>query len=171
MTTEAAAPVTTAGSAPAPTKLAKPTLPFHLPRPEQVLGQDDATELVILPDPTGYSMLIALPTMAQQTASGIWLPQLTTDQERAAAVVGVVLAQGPQCYKDPRKFGVWDEDKQKFVLLPPWCKVGDTIMFARYSGMRFKTRDIESGDLVEYRMLSDDMCTGTVPEGAHVEGL
>lgn len=105
-------------------------------------------------------MLVALPTLAQQTAGGIYIPETVNDRERVAAVVGTVIAMGKDCYLDQRKFPTG-----------PWCKVGDTVMFARYSGMRFKTTDLESGNLVEYRMLSDDMVVGVVPEGAHVEGL
>ncbi len=115
--------------------------------------------MVILPDPTGYSMLVALPTMAEMTAGGIIIPEVINDRERAAAVVGTVLAQGPDCYTHP-----------KFTS-GPWCKVGDKVMFSRYSGMRFKSLDAETGEMVEYRMLSDDQIVGTVPEGAQVGGL
>ena len=122
---------------------------------------DSQTELVILPDPVGYNMLIALPTMAQRSKGGIIIPFETNERERAAAVVGTVLAQGPLCYKDQKRF----PDGQ------PWCKTGDQVMFSRYSGMRFKSKDRESGDMVEYRMLSDDQIVGTVPAGAEVGGL
>ena len=122
---------------------------------------DSDTQMVILPDPTGYNMLIALPTMAQQSKGGIIIPFETNERDRAAAVVGTVLAQGPLCYQDPKRF---PDGK-------PWCKIGDVVMFSRYSGMRFKSKDLESGDMVEYRMLSDDQIVGTVPEGAEVGGL
>jgi len=118
------------------------------------------TEVVVLPDPVGYHMLVALPTFAQQTASGVYIPDTVNERERAATVVGQVLAMGSDCYSDPRKFPGG-----------PWCKVGDTVLFSRYSGMRFKSKDAESGDMVEYRMLSDDLIVGTVPHGAEVGGL
>jgi co-chaperonin GroES (HSP10) len=125
-------------------------------------GNTDAseTELVILPDPVGYNMLIALPTMEQQTAGGIIIPETVSDRERAATVVGVVLAMGNLCYKDEARFHG-----------EPWCKVGDTVLFSRYSGMRFRAKDFESGDMVEYRMLADDQIVGTVPKGAQVGAL
>jgi hypothetical protein len=47
----------------------------------------------------------------------------------------------------------------------PWCKLGDTVLFSRYAGKRFT---IEG---VEFRMLSDDEITATVPSGAKVGGL
>lgn len=139
---------------------AKPVLNAS-PAPKPPSDLDSQTEMVILPDPVGYNMLIALPTMAQQTKGGIIIPFETNERERAAAVVGTVLAQGPLCYKDPKRF---PDGK-------PWCQTGDQVMFSRYSGMRFKSKDRESGDMVEYRMLSDDQIVGTVPAGAEVGGL
>ena len=119
------------------------------------------TTFVTLPDPVGHHMLVALPTMKEQTEKGIFIPAVTNERERAAAVVGTVLAMGSTCYQDKRRFPNGE----------PWCKAGDSVMFSRYSGMRFKSKDIESGDLVEYRMLADDQIVGTVPDGAIVEGL
>ena len=121
---------------------------------------EQETELVQLPDPVGYHMLVALPTMAEQTASGLYIPETVNERERAASVVGVVLAMGDSCYKDTRKFPDG-----------AWCKVGDTVLFSRYQGMRFRSKDSATGDMVEYRMLTDDGIVGTVPEGAEVGGL
>lgn len=148
-----AAPTTRAPAAPIPIK----TNAFGQTAPSV---SEETTEMVVLPDPVGYHMLVALPTVAQQTAKGIIIPEEVTERERAATVVGTVLAQGPDCYKDQRKFPNG-----------AWCKVGDNVLFSRYQGMRFKSKDTESGDMVEYRMLSDDGIVGTVPEGAEVGGL
>lgn len=126
--------------------------PKHIDEPE--------TEMVILPDPVGHYMLVALPTIEQQTAAGIIIPETVSERERAATVVGTVLAMGSACYKDPRRFPEG-----------AWCKDGDTVMFSRYQGMRFRSRDIATGDMVEYRMLTDDAIVGTVPRGAVVSGL
>lgn len=124
------------------------------------MAAEEQTELVILPDPVGYHMLVALPTLEQQTANGIIIPESVTERERAATVVGTVLAMGPDCYKDTKKFPNG-----------AWCKTGDNVLFSRYQGMRFKSKDPETGGMVEYRMLSDDGIVGTVPEGAEVGGL
>lgn len=129
------------------------------------------TELIILPDPVGWRLLIALPTMAEKLASGLYIPDEVNERERAATVVGRVLAMGSLCYQDPKKYGIWDSEKQTFVLQEPWCKVDDTVLFSRYSGMRFRAKDGESGDMVEYRMLNDDEIMGTVPAGAAVGAL
>jgi co-chaperonin GroES (HSP10) len=148
--TTSAAKTTPAGTAPASN--------IQLPRLRSDLDSD--TEMVILPDPVGHFMLIALPTMAEQTAGGIIIPTAVNERERAASVVGTVLAMGPSCYKDRQRFPDG-----------AWCKEGDKVLFSRYQGMRFKSKDIESGEMVEYRMLADDAITGTVPDGADVGGL
>lgn len=122
------------------------------------LGSD--TRMVVLPDPVGHHMLIALPTIEQKTKSGLYIPDTVTERERAATVVGYVIAQGDDCYKD----------KQRFPS-GPWCKTGDTVLFSRYQGMRFMSLDAETGEMVEYRMLTDDGIVGTVPEGAKVGAL
>jgi co-chaperonin GroES (HSP10) len=121
---------------------------------------DSDTEMVILPDPVGHFMLIALPTMAEQTKGGIIIPTAVNERERAASVVGTVLAQGPSCYKDKTRFPDG-----------AWCKTGDKVLFSRYQGMRFKSKDVESGEMVEYRMLADDSIVGVAPDGADVGGL
>lgn len=132
-----------------------------LPTPQKPPADlDSDTEMVILPDPVGFHMLVALPTMAEQTKGGILIPSVVNERERAAAVVGTVLAMGSGCYKDAKRFPDG-----------AWCKTGDKVLFSRYSGMRFKTRDVESGEMVEYRMLSDDQIVGTVPDGAEVGAL
>ena len=144
--------------------------PGRLPPVGTLTRSEQETQLVVLPDPVGYQMLVALPTAAEKTESGIYIPYSVNERERAATVVGTVLAMGDLCYRDIRRFGYTD-DEGKVVLGKPWCKVGDTILFSRYSGMRFKSMDPESGDMVEYRMLSDDQIVGTVPSGAKVGGL
>jgi co-chaperonin GroES (HSP10) len=137
-------------------------------KPDEDLGMMHA------PDPVGHFMLVALPEIEVRTAKGIYLPETVSDRERAASVVGTVIAMGPDCYKDP-------EPKMPSDLPPgtpvtvlaarprfpsgPWCKVGDTVLFSRYAGKRFK---IEG---VEFRMLSDDEITATIPDGAKVGGL
>lgn len=121
---------------------------------------DSMTEMVFLPDPVGHYMLVALPTMAEKSEGGVIIPRVVREGERIATVVGKVLEMGSSCYKDKTRFPDG-----------PWCKKGDTVMFSRYQGMRFKSLDAESGEMVEYRMLTDDAIVGTVPTGAIVTGI
>lgn len=137
-----------------------PTLPAFSTMHNTTSGAPEDTTLVILPDPVGHHMLVALPTIEQKTKSGIIIPTAVTERERAATVVGYVIAMGDDCYKDVKRFPNG-----------AWCKTGDTVLFSRYQGMRFVSQDTETGEMVEYRMLSDDGIVGTVPEGAKVGAL
>lgn len=134
----------------------RPVLPAFSTQHEK----PEDTTLVILPDPVGHHMLVALPTIEQKTKSGIIIPTAVTERERAATVVGYVIAMGADCYQDKARFPNG-----------AWCKTGDTVLFSRYQGMRFVSQDTETGEMVEYRMLSDDGIVGTVPEGAKVGAL
>lgn len=108
-----------------------------------------SVDAINLPDPTGHYLLVALPNMERVTAGGVLLLDDTVDNERAASVFGTVLAMGPDAYQDERRFPSG-----------PRCTVGDTIMFTRYQGVRFKVEG------VEYRLLSDDLVLATVSEEA-----
>lgn len=135
--------------------------------------EDNKEDLGLMhaPDPVGHFMLVALPTMNDRTESGIWIPPTVNDRERAASVVGTVLAMGPDCYIDPEpKLPETTAPVTVVVARPrfpsgPWCKIGDTVLFSRYAGKRFT---IEG---TEFRMLADDEITATVPAGARVGGL
>lgn len=132
-----------------------------LPLPHVTIAQPpkEETELLHAPDPVGHFMLVALPTMEEKTAGGIYIPDSVTDRERAASVVGHVIALGPDCYT-----GQYPNGAPRFPS-GAWCKEGDTVLFSRYQGMRFK---IEG---VEFRMLADDQIVATVPNEAKVGGL
>ena len=92
-----------------------------------------------LPKPTGYRVLILPFSLPSVTKGGIQLAKATVDKERLATVVGLVVALGPDAYKDFNKFPEG-----------AWCKEGDWVIFGRYAGARFQ---IEGGDM---RLLNDD---------------
>ncbi len=66
-----------------------------------------------LPKPSGYHMLVGLVELKEQTEGGIYIPEARLADERAASIVGLVLKQGPDCYKSEKKFPTG-----------PWCKRG-----------------------------------------------
>lgn len=77
--------------------------------------------------PCGHRILVkpeklhdADPTYRQAAAAGILIPEMAKKLEQAAMDKGVVVAIGPTAFKD---FGG-----------EAWCKVGDTIAFAKYGG-------------------------------------
>lgn len=137
-------------------------------------GKHEDLDMMHAPDPVGHFMLVALPKVEMRTAAGVYVPDVVSDRERAASVVGSVIAMGPDCYQDPSPklpdnlpAGVPVTVLAARPRFPsgPWCKIGDTVLFSRYAGKRFT---IEG---VEFRMLADDEVTATVPTGAKVGGL
>ena len=131
-------------------------------------------DMVQAPDPVGHFMLVALPQLNDRTDTGVYIPETVTDRERAASVIGTVISMGPDCYVDatPKLPDDLPPGTPVTVLAArprfpsgPWCKLGDTVLFSRYAGKRFTIEGIE------FRMLSDDEITATIPKGAKVGGL
>ena len=98
-----------------------------------------------IPKPTGWRIMVLPFKMKEKTKGGIVLAETTLERQQVASQVGLVLAMGPQCYKDKERYPEG-----------PWCKVNDWVMFARYAGSRVK---IEGGEI---RMLNDDEVLATI---------
>ena len=98
-----------------------------------------------LPQPTGWRMLVLPFKMKEKTKGGAILAEDTLERQQVASQVGLVMAMGPQCYKDKERYPEG-----------PWCKVNDWVMFARYAGSRIK---IEGGEM---RLLNDDEVLATI---------
>ena len=98
-----------------------------------------------LPKPTGWRLLVLPFKMKEKTKGGVILAEDTLERQQVASQVGLVMAMGPQCYKDKERY-----------LEGPWCKEKDWIMFARYAGSRIK---IEGGEM---RLLNDDEVLATI---------
>ena len=98
-----------------------------------------------LPKPTGCRMLVLPFKMKEKTKGGVILAEDTLERQQVASQVGLVMAMGPQCYKDKERYPKG-----------PWCKEKDWIMFARYAGSRIK---IEGGEM---RLLNDDEVLATI---------
>ena len=98
-----------------------------------------------LPKPTGWRLLVLPFKMKETTKGGIVLAETTLERQQVASQVGLVMAMGPQCYKDKERYPEG-----------PWCKEKDWVMFARYAGSRIK---IEGGEM---RLLNDDEILATI---------
>ena len=98
-----------------------------------------------LPKPTGWRLLVLPFKMKEKTKGGVILAEDTLERQQVASQVGLVLAMGPQCYKDKERYPEG-----------PWCKVNDWVMFARYAGSRIK---IDGGEM---RLLNDDEVLATI---------
>ncbi len=138
-----------------------------------LLDETDDADMMHAPDPVGHFMLVALPKV--EVSKTLITPDTVSEREQAASVIGTVIAMGPDCYIDPAPklpLAAVATGQPIIVIAPaprfpsgPWCKVGDTVLFGRYAGKRFR---IEG---VEFRMLNDDEITATIPVGAKVGGL
>ena len=98
-----------------------------------------------LPQPTGWRMIVLPFKMKEKTKGGLVLAETTLERQQVASQVGLVLAMGPQCYKDKERYPEGS-----------WCKVNDWVMFARYAGSRIK---IDGGEM---RLLNDDEVLATI---------
>lgn len=100
-----------------------------------------------LPKPSGYKLLIALPTPEEKTEGGIIKARETMEAEEIGSIVGFVMDLGPDAYKSEERFPTG-----------PYCKKGDWIMMRSYSGTRFKVHG------KEFRLINDDSVEGVVED-------
>ena len=98
-----------------------------------------------LQKPTGWRLLVLPFKMKEKTKGGVILAEDTLERQQVASQVGLVMAMGPQCYKDKERYPEG-----------PWCKEKDWVMFARYAGSRIK---IDGGEM---RLLNDDEVLATI---------
>ena len=98
-----------------------------------------------IPQPTGWRIMVLPFKMKEKTKGGLVLAETTLEKQQVASQCGLVLAMGPQCYKDKERYPEG-----------PWCKVNDWVMFARYAGSRIK---IDGGEI---RLLNDDEVLATI---------
>jgi len=114
----------------------------------------DATEVeraAQLPKPSGYHILCAIPEIDKelQTESGFKLfkDQETMRTEEILTTVLFVVALGPDCYKDEKRFPSG-----------PWCKPGDFILIRPNSGSRLEIHGRE------FRLINDDTVEAVVED-------
>jgi len=101
-----------------------------------------------LPKPVGYRLLVALPQIEETIGEmGILKAKQTMREERVMSTVGLVLDMGEQAYSDKNRFPNG-----------AWCKVGDYVVFASYTGTRVSVNG------VEYRIMNDDSIEAVVAD-------
>ena len=111
----------------------------------KLVGLKPKKEEPKLPKPTGWRLLVLPFKMKETTKGGLHLAETTLERQQVASQVGLVMAMGPQCYKDKERYPEG-----------PWCKEKDWVMFARYAGSRIK---IDGGEM---RLLNDDEVLATI---------
>jgi co-chaperonin GroES (HSP10) len=110
----------------------------------------DEEKTTMLPTPTGWRLLCAVPDVSAKidgTELDLVKPTSTLRQEEHATTVLFVLKVGPDAYKDTSKFPAG-----------AWCKEGDFILVRTYSGTRFKIFG------KEFRLIHDDQVDAVVDD-------
>ena len=92
-------------------------------KPEKDLTSEHAK----LPKPTGWRILVLPFRMKEKTKGGIIITDDVVERAQVASTCGLVLALGPDCYRDKKRYPEG-----------PWCKKGSWVVFARYAGSRMK---------------------------------
>ena len=116
----------------------------------QDASSDDDPETKVasrMPTPTGYKILIALPEADDKTEGGIIKAEETKRIEEIGSVCGYVLALGPDCYGDKKRFPSG-----------AYCQEGDWVLMRSYSGTRFAI------DGTEVRLINDDSVEAVVDD-------
>lgn len=125
---------------------------FALPKLQQmeepVPDMSDMEKAQVVPNPTGYKLLCALPEIKETfEGTSIVRPESFAREEAIATTVLFVLKVGPDAYKDEKKFPSG-----------PWCKQGDFVLVRTYSGTRFRVFG------KEFRVINDDQVEAVVED-------
>lgn len=95
--------------------------------------------------PKGHRVLVLPDPVETTSKGGIVLATASQEfREQLAQVDGVVVEMGNTCFHDQPE---------------PWCKVGDRVIFGKYSGIIR-----EGNDGLSYRIVNDLDIVGTVDE-------
>ena len=99
-------------------------------------------EVTTLPKPQGPRVLVKVIPTEEVSEGGIVMVASIKDKRREeqAQMIGEVMAIGHTCWHEPVGDGV------------PWAKVGDKVLFAKFSGPEFKLK----GEDALYRIMNDE---------------
>ena len=103
-----------------------------------------------LPKPSGYKILCAIPEAEKEfedSEVGIVKADETMRNEEVLTTVLFVVALGPDCYKDEKRFPSG-----------PWCKQGDFVLVRPNSGSRLLIHGRE------FRIINDDTVEAVVED-------
>ena len=113
----------------------------------QLLDKKDEEKATQLPKPSGYRILCAIPEVEKEYDSGILKPDSAIRTDELLTTVLFVVALGPDCYTDPKRYPTG-----------PWCKQGDFVLVRPNAG----TRLVIHGR--EFRLLNDDSIEAVVDD-------
>lgn len=101
----------------------------------------------LLPEPSGYRILCAIPEVEEQTAGGVYKADMTKQFEELTTPVLFVVKVGPDAYKDEKRFPSG-----------AYCKEGDFILTRPHAGSRVKIHGRE------FRLINDDSVEAVVED-------
>lgn len=101
----------------------------------------------LLPDPSGYRLLCAVPNIEDKFDNGLVKADVTVHHEELLTTVLLVVRMGPDAYKDAKRFPSG-----------PWCKEGDFVLVRPHAGTRL---NIHGKD---FRIINDDSVEGVVED-------
>jgi co-chaperonin GroES (HSP10) len=116
----------------------------------QVLHKKDDEKAKQLPTPMGYKILCAIPEAEkefEESEVGLIKADETMRNEEVLTTVLFVVALGPDCYKDEKRFPSG-----------PWCKQGDFVLVRPNSGSRLLIHGRE------FRIINDDTVEAVVED-------
>ena len=94
-----------------------------------------------LPKPTGWRIIVLPFKMNDKTKGGVLITaESAIERQQVASQCGLVLAMGPQCYRDKERYPNG-----------PWCKVDDWVMSLLV--MQGSRINIEGGEFVFLMMM------------------
>src|SRR3990167_9770724 len=94
--------------------------------------------------PTEFKVLVRPDKIEEKTKGGILLPQDVKERDQAASTAGEIIAISPLAFT----YADWPVTSKS-------PKIGDRVLFGRYSGMTVKGEDGE-----EYRLINDKDVAG-----------
>jgi co-chaperonin GroES (HSP10) len=115
-----------------------------------VLHKKDDEKAKQLPTPMGYKILCAIPEAEkefEESEVGLVKADETMRNEEVLTTVLFVVALGPDCYKDEKRFPSG-----------PWCKQGDFVLVRPNSGSRLLIHGRE------FRIINDDTVEAVVED-------
>ena len=123
--------------------------PIVIPKLDEIKSEDIPIEErgKLLPEPTGYKILCAIPEATSTFDSGLAKADQTKYIEEHSTVVLFVVKMGDLCYRDENRFPTG-----------PWCKQGDFILTRAYAGTRIKIHGRE------FRIINDDTVEAVVED-------
>lgn len=116
--------------------------------------------------PSGNRVVVKPDDIERKTEGGIIIPDTEAQKHMYAQSTGVLVAVGPDCWKEDTTVterlidGQWKPVERKVSgYSEPFAEVGDRVAFAKYGGLQ-----VEGADGEVYRILNDLDITARVSD-------